>query len=115
MTALGINNPNSKWMREYNGRNGGIAVAKPFNLRDELNRAWTACSLVTRPIEQKKGKWTKAEIELYKKMNARLGEIAEQLEVLNLCNFIQEFDAENLKKAITAFDAETEQMRKAAK
>jgi hypothetical protein len=29
MTALGINNPNSKWMQEYNGRNGGVNVARP--------------------------------------------------------------------------------------
>jgi hypothetical protein len=29
MTALGINNPNSRWMREYNGRSGGAEVARP--------------------------------------------------------------------------------------
>jgi predicted sugar kinase len=107
MTALGINNPNSKWMREYNGRNGGVDIKPaPVSFRSILNREWTACMVIVRPLEQKKSR-TKAEIDLLKKMNARMGEIAEQLELLNLCDFIQEFDAEDLRIALQAFDTET--------
>jgi hypothetical protein len=29
MTAVGILNPNSKWAREYNERNGGVMIARP--------------------------------------------------------------------------------------
>jgi hypothetical protein len=33
MTAVGILNPNSKWAREYNERNGGVMVARVDAIR----------------------------------------------------------------------------------
>ena len=50
MTALGIHNPNSKWMREYNGRSGGISLPRPFDMRRELNAAYTAQMMKVRAV-----------------------------------------------------------------
>lgn len=85
-------------------------TAQPFDLRHELNAMYTTCMVVIRPLERK-AKMTKIDIDLYKKTSVLMGEAAEQLEVLNWCDFMRELDAENLKKALKAFDEETEKMR----
>jgi hypothetical protein len=80
MTALGINNPNSKWAREYNARNGGISIARPFNMRDELNKAYTAAMVKARST---KGSSDKVSRATYRRAVASMADLSEQLTLLD--------------------------------
>jgi hypothetical protein len=82
MTALGIHNGNSKWMREYNGRNGGVSVPVKRSLRDELNSEYSSLSMIARPLKNSRNK---TEAALYKKTAAKMADIAEQLTLLDAC------------------------------
>lgn len=106
MTALGINNPNSKWAREYNGRNGGVSVARPFNLRDELNKAYTAQMVKARAV---RGSRNPKDVAVFKRATEQMADLSEQLTLLDACEMgvIQELDAEDLRIALQAFDTET--------
>lgn len=95
---------------DIDGMIGG-GTTEPRSMRDILNAAYTSCMVIIRPLEQKKGKRTAAEFALWKKTSKRMGEAAEQLEILNWCDYMAELDAENLKAAIAEFDAETEQLK----
>lgn len=77
---------------------------EPLPMRSILNNAVFESLAVIRM-----GKATKP--DKLAKAEATKAEADEQLKLLNLCDFIREFDAANLKKAIEAFDAETERMR----
>ena len=106
-----VNSHHTQKSRERIIRTQQTSDKQPFDLRAELNRAYTACMLIVRPLERKTGKRTPAEMALWKKTSARMGEIAEQLEILNWIEFMPELDAEKRAKFIAAFDAETMAMK----
>jgi hypothetical protein len=83
MTALGINNPNSKWMREYNGRNGG-SIAQPPTLRQQLNSSYTAQMMKARAV---RGSRKPSDVAMVKRAEAQMADISEQLTLLDAIEF----------------------------
>jgi hypothetical protein len=82
MTHVGILNPNSKWAREYNERNGGVMIARPFSLRDELNKAYTAQMMKANSV---RGSRNPKDVAMRNRALASMADLREQLTLLDAC------------------------------
>jgi hypothetical protein len=81
---------------------------RPFDLRRELNSEYTVKMMVARGVAKSRNP---KDIAMRKRAEAQMADLAEQLNILDAIEFIQEIDVEKLHKAIVMFEAETDILR----
>lgn len=77
---------------------------RPLPMRSILNNA-----VFVALADERRGKATRKP-ELVAEAKATIDEAADQLQLLNWCEYARELEAERLRKAIEKFDAETKQV-----